>query len=441
MRVSRRRGSMTAVAATLAGVLAFATACAGDDGTSSGGTKNAPAKITLTVDTFGTFGYEELYKQYEASHPNIKISERNIPKLEDYTPQLQQRIAAGAGAGDVVSIEEGVYVKFYAQADKFVDLKQYGAQSLQANFLPWKWQQGTTPDGKILGLGTDMGSMSVCYRSDLFKKAGLPTERAEVSKLWPTWDAFIDTGEKYTAETGDKFIDSPDVFFNTILMQEAGVSTNYTYFDQNNKFVMDTNPAVKKAWDRTVQLTQAKISANLQLLSPEWTQGIKKDAFAAIPCPAWMLGLVKENAGDAQAGKWDIAAVPGPGANWGGSLLSVPTQSKHPKEAAELAKFLTSPQGQTAAFKSKNNLPSSPQALADPAVKAFKNDYFNNAPVGEIFSSVASGLKPVYLGADNQEVRTAVEADLRAMGQGKLKPDNSAWEKAIEDAKKASGTS
>jgi cellobiose transport system substrate-binding protein len=439
MRVSRRRGSMTAAAATLAGLLAFATACAGDSDK-----KNTPAsgasKITLTVDSFGTFGYEQLVKQYEASHPNIKISERVIPKLEDYTPQLQQRIAAGAGAGDVVAIEEGIVVKFLAQADKFVDLKQYGAASLQNNFLPWKWAQGTTPDGKVIGLGTDMGSMSVAYRSDLLKKAGLETDRAQVGKQWSTWDAFIDTGKKYTAKTGKKFIDSPDVFYNTILMQQAGASVNHTYFDQSNKFVMDSNPSVKSAWDQTVKMADAKISANLQLLSPEWTQGIKKDAFAVVPAPAWMLGLIKENAGPAQAGKWDIGPVPGQSASWGGSFLAVPSQSKHPKEAAELAKFLTSPQGQVGAFKSKNNLPSSPQALADPAVTGFKNDFFNNAPVGQIFTTTAQGLKPVYLGADNQEVRTAVEGDLRAIGQGKLSSGSDGWQKAIKDAKKASGT-
>src|SRR4051794_5722665 len=149
MELSRRRGSMTAVAATLAGMLAFATACAGDSGKkSTGGATSGAAKNTLTVDDFGTFRYEGLYKQDEAAHPNVHIEERNGPKLEDYLPTLQQRIAAGAGAGDVVAIEEGIIVKFVAQADKFADLKQYGATSLQNNFLPWKWKQGTTPDGK-----------------------------------------------------------------------------------------------------------------------------------------------------------------------------------------------------------------------------------------------------------------------------------------------------
>lgn len=434
MRVIKGR---VAIAMMLSTVLAAAAACAGDGGRQGGG---AGEKITLTVDDFGTFGYQDLYRQYEARHPNIKINERNVPKLDDYTPRLQQWIAAGAGAGDVVAIEEGIIVKFKAQPDKFVDLKQYGAGSLQRNFLPWKWEGGMSPDGsKLIGLGTDVGSMALCYRRDLFREAGLPADRDAVTKLWPTWDDFINVGKRFTAKTGTKFIDSPETYYNTILMQEAGKGANQTYFDQSNRFVMESNPAVKAAWDETVKMSQAGLAEGVQFLSDPWSQGLKKNAFATAPCPAWMLGLIKQFGGGAQQGKWDVAGVPGGGGSWGGSWLAVPTQSKHPKEAADLVKFLTSPQGQIGAFKAVNNLPSSPQALNDPAVRAFTNPYFNNAPVGAIYAPAATSLRPVYLGADNQEVRMAVESDLRAIAQGKLSA-GSGWSKAVSDAKKAAGT-
>ncbi|MCW2883397.1 MAG: cellobiose transport system substrate-binding protein [Streptosporangiaceae bacterium] len=439
MRDTMRRAPRIAAATVMAGVLALAAACSGENGKSSG--SSGSGKITLTVDSFGTFGYEDLYKQYEASHPNIKIVDRNIPSLDNYLPQLQQHIAAGAGAGDIVAIEEGIAVKFMAQPDKFVDLNKYGAAALKGNFLPWKWQQGLSVDGsKVVGLGTDVGGLAMCYRKDLFQKAGLGNDRETVGKLWPTWDAFLATGKKFQAKVpGTKFMDGATNFYNTILMQEAGKGTNQTYFDKSNKLIIDSNPAVKAAYDRTVQLAQANLTAKIQFLTDPWSQALKKDAFATVTCPAWMLGLIKENAGAAKAGKWDITTLPGGGGSWGGSFLAVPTQSKHPKEAADLAKFLTSPQGQVGSFKSKNNLPSSPQALDDPAVKDFKNDYFSGAPVGQIFASGAKSLNPVFLGANNQPVRTVVEADLRAIEQGKLTPD-AGWKKVISDAKRAAET-
>ena len=93
------------------------------------------------------------------------------------------------------------------------------------------------------------------------------------------------------------------------------------------------------------------------------------------------------------------------------------------------------PAGQTAAFKSKGNLPSSPSALSDPAVTAAINEYFSNAPTGEIFAAGAPELKPVYLGPKNRPVRTAVENALRAVEQGQVAAE--AWNAALKNGKAA----
>src|SRR3954470_24996561 len=106
MRVNMHRGRVGALAIMLSAALAAATACSGDDGKTSD-SNSSNEKITLTVDRFGTFGYQDLYKQFMAQHPNIKVTERNVPKLDDYTPRLQQWIAAGAGAGGGGGVAEG----------------------------------------------------------------------------------------------------------------------------------------------------------------------------------------------------------------------------------------------------------------------------------------------------------------------------------------------
>jgi len=428
---SLRRPVLRKVVAAGAAVALFAAAgCGGSNEDASG----ADGTITLTVKTFSQFGYEDLYKQYEASHPGIKIKQDNIAQLDDYTPKLQQWLTAGSGAGDVVALEEGILVKLMAKPDQFANLLDYGAGDLQGNFLDWKWKQALTADGKkLVGLGTDVGAQGMCYRTDQFAKAGLPTDRAKVGELWPTWDAYLATGKRFVAaSTGAGFFDTADGIYQNILMQQGDT----TYFDRDNKLIVDTNPGVRAAWDQAVSMIDAGLSGKLQMWGPAWNAGFKKGTFATIPCPAWMLGIIKDQAGPENAGKWDVARVPGEGAVRGGSFLAVPAQSKHPKEAAELAKFLTSPDGQTAAFKAKNNFPSSPQAIDDPAVSGAVNAYFNNAPVGKIFGQSAKSLKPVYLGPENQLVGDAVGDALTAVEQGKLKPDE-AWTKALADAKRA----
>ncbi|WP_435830643.1 ABC transporter substrate-binding protein [Polymorphospora rubra] len=431
LRFSGRR-RLAAAAAAATGVLLAATGCGGDDGAGDG-------TITLTVDVFGQFGYEELYKEYMATNPHIKIVERGTGgNLDEYSPKLTQWLAAGKGAGDVVAIEEGLMVEYKANPKNFVNLLDHGAGELEGNFLPWKWNQGLADNGKhLIGLGTDVGGMAMCYRSDLFAKAGLPTDREEVGKLWPTWQDYIRVGERFTAaDTGAAFLDAATNTFNTIVLQEAGKSTGYHYYDTGDNLVVESNPAVRQAWDVTVDIIDSGLSGKYGAWSEEWVAAFKQAKFATIACPAWMTGVIEGNAGADAKGKWDIAAVPGGGGNWGGSHLAVPTQSRHQAEAIALAKFLTSPQGHVGAFQAKGPLPSSPQALDDPAVAQSTNGYFSDAPVGLIFGGGAKSLKPVYMGPKNQAVRTEVENAIRTVELGQRSPAEG-WKDAVDNSKKA----
>ena len=151
-----------------------------------------------------------------------------------------------------------------------------------------------------------------------------------------------------------------------------------------------------------------------------------------------MTGYIKEQAGEGNAGKWDIATVPGGGGNWGGSFLAVPKTSAHQDMAIELADFLSSADGQLSAFQAVGNLPSNPTLYDTPELKDATNEYFNDAPVGQIFVAGASGLKPVFLGAQNQPVRDAVENALRSVENGQKSSDEG-WDAAVKDAESAAG--
>lgn len=427
----RRWGAMAMIAAV---ALAGAAAC-GDNGEETGGDTE---EITLTVDLFGEegFGYDALYEQYMADNPHVTIEERGRGLgLGDYNDRLVQQIVAGSGAGDVVALEEGTIVQFYAQTDRFVNLADHGAGELEGNFLPWKWAQGA-PGGFVLGLGTDVGSLAVCYRTDLYEAAGLPGDRAEVGQLWGSWEEFIAAGEQFAAaDTGVAFLDAATNFYNSVLMSVAGDSSGYTYFTPDGQLDLD-NADIRTAWDLTIQMIDADLSAGLNTFSDEWNAGIQNSAFATNACPAWMTGVIQGGAGDAvEAGLWDIAEPPA-GGNWGGSFLAVPAETEHPEEAAKLAMFLTSPEAQTTAFEAVGVLPSSPQALASDAVAQASNEYFSGAPTGQLFGAGAEALRPVYLGPLNQAVRAAYEGALQSVEQGEATPDE-AWEAARSDAELA----
>ena len=394
-----------------------------------GGDSSGTGTVTLKVNFWGDFGLNALKAQYEKDHPNVKIV-LNSGEFNAQHEDLQKKLVAGSGAPDISAIDEGFAVQFRAQSDKFVNLLDKGAGQYQAKYLGWKWNQTLSPDGKTqIGLGTDVGGLAMCYRSDLFKKAGLPTERDAVSALWPSWDDFIATGEKYVRATGKKFIDSGTDMFNPVLAQQA-----VGYYNEQEQLQMDGGPKV--AWDTTMKAIKAGLSANLVSFQPGWDQGFTKDQFAVLPCPAWMLGHIQDTA-PAQKGKWDIAAIPGAGGNWGGSFWTIPKQGKNVDEAYKFVEWMIQPAQQIEIFKTVGNLPSQPELYKDPAVLDYKKEFMSNAPTGQIFAKTAESLKPQYLGKKNGPTRVAVENVITRVQQGKLKPD-AAWTEAVKEAEKAS---
>ncbi|MBN9179051.1 MAG: extracellular solute-binding protein, partial [Microbacterium sp.] len=162
-RALRRVAFVAATASTAALVLA---GCAGGGGDSSSGDSNE--KVTLTVTTFGTMGFDKLYTQYEKEHPNVTIKATNIDTGDNALTDWQTKQAAGSGLPDVQAVEEGWLSKVMQVSSSFVDLRDYGADKIKDRWVPWKLKQATDKDGRIIGYGTDIGPEGLCYNSKLF---------------------------------------------------------------------------------------------------------------------------------------------------------------------------------------------------------------------------------------------------------------------------------
>ncbi len=71
--------------------LGLISAC-GDD------SEAADGQVTLTVATFNEFGYEELIKEWNAEHDDIKIKQVKVGTWDDAKANLYTKLAAGVGA-------------------------------------------------------------------------------------------------------------------------------------------------------------------------------------------------------------------------------------------------------------------------------------------------------------------------------------------------------
>ncbi|MEU1115659.1 MULTISPECIES: ABC transporter substrate-binding protein [unclassified Streptomyces] len=432
-RTYRRVTVLAAVTALAAGLLAGCADDGDDAGGSSGGGGGGggKGKTTLTIGVFGAFGLQEagLYKEYEKLHPDIKIKQNSVQRNENYWPALLTHLSSGSGLSDIQAVEVGNIAELTTtHSAKLMDLGKVDGVD-KNDFLDWKWQQGTSKDGKTIALGTDIGPTGICYRKDLFKKAGLPTDREEVGKLWAgDWKKYLAAGKRYQAKApkGTSFVDGA-----TGVMAAVHASGKEKFYDKDGELIYKDSATVKEGWDLAADFAEAGLTAKLQQFQPSWDQAISNGSFASITCPPWMLGYIKDKAGSGGKDKWDVAPSPRPG-NWGGSFLTVPEAGKNKEEAAKLAAWLTEPKQLATLFDQRASFPSADAAYDLPEVKAAKNPYFGNAPVGRIFSRAAEGV-PVQPIGPKDGIISQYLADTGMLGvdQKGTAPDE-AWDKAVK---------
>jgi cellobiose transport system substrate-binding protein len=415
-----------------AGAIAFAatvglTACGNSN--DSGGSESG--QIELSIGTFTEFGYEELLPEYEKLHPNIKVTHHKTGEGGPYHQQLLTKLAAGNGLEDVVAIEEGHLPDLIDKPQLFNNLADIGPAKPD-RWLEWKYKQGVAKDGTWIGYGTDIGPLAMCYRKDLLATAGMPTDDASIKAMFKSWDSYFAAGDTYVGKTGKAWFDSDSQVFNAMQNQLPE-----GYVTKDDKLALESNKDIKDNYDQVTAAGKRGQTAKLVAFSPEWNTGFKQGAFATKTCPSWMLGVVKEQAGPENAGKWAVTdAFPNGGGNWGGSFLAVPKQSAHPKEAAELAAWLTAPEQQIKAFKKTGNFPSQVDALDSPELLDQTNDYFGDVKTGQLFATMAEKVgPPQYKGAGDGKIQeNAMSPALQAVEQGKSPEEG--WQQAVDAAKK-----
>ncbi|MFF8872868.1 ABC transporter substrate-binding protein [Streptomyces massasporeus] len=430
IRTARKAMVVAAVASLGAGLLAGCADDGKDDGSGSSSGGDSGGKTTITLGLFGTMGFKEagLYTEYEKLNPKIKIAENVVERNENYYPALLNHLTTNSGLQDVQAVEVGNIAEIVnTQSAKLEDLSKASGVN-KADWLDWKWQQATTKDGQTIGLGTDIGPMAICYRKDLFEKAGLPTDRAEVGKLWAgDWNKFVGVGERYKAKgpKGTTFMDSPGGLINAVLSSEKE-----KFYDASGKVVYKTNPAVKSAFDLTAEAAEKGLLGAQTQFQPAWDQTIANNKFAAMACPPWMLGYIKGKSQPDAKGKWDVAVAPKSG-NWGGSFLSVPKNGKNVEEAKKLVAWLTAPEQQAKLFKVQGSFPSAQAAFDSPEVTGAKNDMTGDAPIGEIFAEAAKQIPVQVIGPKDQIIQQGL-TDNGVILVTKGKSAKEAWETATK---------
>jgi cellobiose transport system substrate-binding protein len=343
----------------------------------------------------------------------------------DFKQKLVTTLASHNYVPDITGVKGEDIASFLPQASLFVDLNTLGADKLASQFLPWKWKQGSTQDGKLIGFPIDIGPTAMYYREDIFAKAGLPTDPDKVSAALSTWDAYFQAGlEIKKAAPKSSLFNNLGSIFGLIVAQGTK-----RYIDESNKFIGDQDH-IRAAWDTAVKGYTLGVDAKIN--DDSWNAAIGNGTLATEVGAAWH-ALDIEQAAPATKGKWKVAAGPAAGANIGGSFLAIPKDGTNHDLAFEIIQWVLSPENQARGFTDAALFPSTPATYAMSALTG-PDEFFGGQSTISVFSASAEKTPHAYEAPADAAVSAPYLNELINI-ETKGKKADAAWNDAVSAAK------
>jgi multiple sugar transport system substrate-binding protein len=384
---------------------AILSGCSGSDKASSDG------KVELTFMFRGNpqelEAYKATVKRYEEANKDVKVTMVQTAP-DQYDTKLKSAIA-GRKIPDVFFYNPA-QVKAYVNSGVLLDITEQVEGSTdvkiddiwEAGINKYRFDGETLGQGSIYGLPKDLGPFALGYNKTMFEEAGIPLP--DKDKPY-TWDEFIDVAKQLTKDNdGDGKMDQYGTGFNVNWALQPFVWSNGAdWINEDGTKVTIDDPKFIEALQFFVdqqnkyQITPSIGDAQTLDTYQRWLKG----QLAFFPVGPWDMAAFKEQL------KFEYDLLPWPAGStgessaWVGSLgIGVGATTKHAKEAAELAMYLSADQeGQQALVDAQVQLPNSVEVAdtwaADTSIKPENkqefldiiNDYGRGFPAEKTYTA------------------------------------------------------
>ena len=345
----------------------------------------------------------------------------------DFKQKLTTTFKGKSGLPGITGVKGEDMPYFRSLPDNFIDLNTLGAKNLKSQYLDWKWQQGSTVDGRLIGFPIDIGPTALFYRFDVFESAGLPSDPAEVSKRTASWDDYLEMGkELLSKKPGTFLIRNLSGVFDTVWRQQGAA-----FISEDQKFIGDESH-VRFAWDTALKALDSGAVAKIQNNTPDVAAAVSNGTLPADFHASWHLSDLMNDAPDS-SGKWHVANPPGGATNIGGSVLTIPTGTEDPERSFEVIKFMLNAENQAIEYTDKGNFPSSPASYELPALTG-PVEFLGGQIASKVFAESAEQVKPFYEDPNDNTVNGPFYAEIDLVESQGKNPET-AWKDAVKAAK------
>ncbi len=325
---------------------------------------------------------------FEAEYPDITVNVQNVGQGGEHYTKVRTALEAGDGGPDVMQMEYQ-YVSSFVLTNSLLNLKEYGADGVQDQFVPWVWSQ-VSDDAHVWAIPQDSGPVGTLYREDIFAEAGLDGSPE-------TWAEFASAAQQVKEETGSYITNfasnEPGAFLS--LLWQAGASP--FSFDGSETLGISLNNDRSK---EVVAYWQDLVQNDLVGVDPDftdtWYQGLANGTYASWQTAAWGPLFLQGTAADT-SGLWRAAPLPqwdasAPSAgNWGGSSTAVLANTDAPIAASEFAKWLNTNAESTEMFANEQFLfPTRTEILESPEFTSDELEFYGGQRVNEVFAEISA---------------------------------------------------
>ncbi|WP_159881522.1 ABC transporter substrate-binding protein [Paenibacillus puerhi] len=345
----KKRISYALMASMLAGVV---SGCSGNSTNTPGGdtankngdkTEGNPASAAVelkmwvheTNEKEDSFYRERIASFNKAHEGKIKVTLQGIPRGQSGTG-YEDKINASIAAGELPDLLDldGPNAAAYAKSGVIAPLDEHITKADLTDFVESIIQQGTY-NNKLYMLGAMEASVVLYYNKKALEEAGIPIAKS-VSEAW-TMDQFYEYAKKL--KKGDSY---PVNFFMNYGVNEWQTFMGAPFVWSNGGDLIAADGSTTEGKLNSPETAEALtmigkfFKDGLATLTPGEKDWEEQKSVLALGGP-WI-------AGDTKGYEWGMMPMPkfdvakSPSGSWG---YAITTQTKHPKEAAEVVKWMT----------------------------------------------------------------------------------------------------